>query len=109
MSTESTFTNACDLCGGSRSPRPGLICVGDHNPPDAYADLALCLCRAGQEYRAQIPRGIKALLADRFRLPVENVVLVEDVVDEADIPATLRPKVSLDIGAAGQRQGKGRL
>jgi hypothetical protein len=101
----------CDLCGGSRSPRPGLICVGEHRPPEAHAELALCLCRDGLLYRANIPRGVKALLAHRFQIPIANVVLVEDVVDEADIPVALRPKGpgGIDIGAAGMRTGRAKL
>ncbi len=86
----------CDLCGGSRSPRPGLICVGD---PATHADLALCLCRDGQTYRAQMPR-IRDYLADRFHVPADHVVLVEEVVDAADLP--VRPPI--DIGAAGMRR-----
>lgn len=94
----------CVLCGGA-----GLICVGDHHPPDAYADLAICLCWQGRLFRAQIDRGVFALLADRYHLPVEHVGLVEEFVDEADIPPALRLVKGFDIGAAGQKVGRAKL
>ncbi len=95
----------CPLCEDH-----GLIPLGVHLPAEGYQQIAVCLCRNGKNLRAQIPRGLYALLAETHHLQIEDIGLVEEMIDWKDIPAALRPKSStLDIGAAGARQQKGRL
>lgn len=98
----------CVLCGGK-----GLFQIGYHEPPGAQGDLALCLCRAGLSFRAQIDRGVYDLLAAKYSVPLENVGLAEEFLDPEDIPATMRARQSTtvpDISDAGARHvGKAKL
>ena len=96
----------CPLCADK-----GLFRIGYHEPPNAQGDLAICLCRPGRNFRAQIERGVLPLLAHRYAVPVDNVGLAEEFLDVEDIPASMRmrPVPSLDIAEAGVRVGKAKL
>lgn len=95
----------CQLCEGL-----GMIALGVDVPGEGYQDIAICLCRKGLNLRAQIDRGLYALLAKTHGIPIENIGLIEEMVDPADLPPSLRPKVkSVDIGAAGMKPGKAKL
>lgn len=94
----------CELCDDV-----GLIPLGVNVPGEGYQQIAVCSCRRGMNLRAQIPRGLYGLLAKIHDLQVDDIGLIEEMIDAKDIPAAIRPKASLDIGAAGQRQEKGRL